>query len=866
MRRTAVITIGSHGFTVGAYHPEFYRTLKMFGGRFVKKKKITKQINGKWVPVWVGDKVFAAGTKDRSELRFHINALKDFKAFMHEQGGYNPARFKEVVLPLSDGKDADIHLMSAEVKPREHQVEWIKYQLERKTSGVTTKINTLQTGKGKLQTLDSRIKIPGGWTTMGDIKLGDVVTAWDGTPSLVTAIYPQGLKQVYRVTFADGRSTEAGAEHLWKVYYINTTVKQRWRVVNTLEMLRLISMPNPRVYVPLSTPEFVPDVELPIDPYVLGYLIGNGSYSELKGNAITVTTADLWVIDELKRLMPEAVKLKHYGRYGYGFSRQTGHTVNTLSASMRSLGMRGKIANSKTIPEIYINSSIKQRYDLLQGLLDSDGYINKPEYGGAVSYCTVSKELAEQVQYLVRSLGDIAAITEKTKFYSYKGEKKQGQLAYQVNIRSKTPSRLFRLPRKRNRCLDNGQYTDILKLRVASIVPTRVTECQCIAIDHPDHLYVTDDFIVTHNTFCALYNMTQLEKTTVIMLMPKYINTWLIAMGEFLELYPEDVVVVQGAPELNQLYDAAKEGVLKAKVVIISLPTYQYCMSEYEDNNGKMEHYHCTPDALWPAIDPGFLIVDEGHESIHALFKLDLYLHVKNKLVLSATLEADDPFINQMYQLIYPFDIRFNGGAYDKYIEAIGVMYGLKSHKLIKCKGFGAMYSHVKFEQSILKSKALLAGYLGFIQTLAEHFFVKKAQPEQKLLIYCGTVEMCLAVAVYLQLEYPQFIIRKYTQEDPKDTLYTSDWIVTTLKSAGTGVDIPGLRTTINTLCIGSRQANDQALGRLRRLKAYPDVTPTYVWTTCAGIDSQVAYHNKKFELFENKTVSVTSMNSRFVL
>lgn len=369
-------------------------------------------------------------------------------------------------------------------------------------------------------------------------------------------------------------------------------------------------------------------------------------------------------------------------------------------------------------------------------------------------------------------------------------------------------------------------------------------------------------------TFCAIYQMVKMQKRTVITLMPKYINTWLVGLADFVKLNPEDIMVVQGSLELNAAMQAADNGSLKAKIIIVSLPTFQYFMSEYEDNNGIMTHYNYTPDQFWDVMEPGLLVVDEGHESIHALYRYDMYCNVRNKIVLSATLEADNPFINEMYGIIYPKAIRFRGGEYDKYIESIAVMYGLNNTKKIKFGGFGGTYSHVKLEQSIMKDRRILDEYLRFIGGVADFFFFKVKEEGQKLLIYCATVDMCIKVIAYLRHIHKDkgLVINKYTQEDPKTTLYESDITVSTLMSAGTGVDIPGLRTVIMTVAIGSKQKNDQALGRLRRLKDYPNVTPTFVYFVCGQIRPHMEYHRKKLENFANKTLSQRTFNSGFSL
>lgn len=369
-------------------------------------------------------------------------------------------------------------------------------------------------------------------------------------------------------------------------------------------------------------------------------------------------------------------------------------------------------------------------------------------------------------------------------------------------------------------------------------------------------------------TFCAIYQMVKMQKLTIITLMPKYINTWLVGLADFVELKSDDIMVVQGSLELNAAMRLAEKGAIKAKIVIISLPTFQYFMSEYEDNDGVMQHYDYTPDQFWEVMEPGLLVVDEGHESIHALFRYDLYCNVRNKIVLSATLEADDPFVNEMYAVIYPKTIRFRGGEYDKYIESVALMYGLNSTKKVKYGGFGGTYSHVKFEQTIMKDRKLLDEYLKFIGNACDFFFFKVKEPGQKLLVYCATVDMCIKVVAYFMHRYKEqnLDVRKYTQEDPKTTLYEAEVTVSTLMSAGTGVDIPGLRTVLMTVAIGSKQKNDQALGRLRRLKDYPNTTPTFAYFVCGNIKPQMEYHRKKLENFANKTLSQRTFNSGFSL
>ena len=133
-------------------------------------------------------------------------------------------------------------------------------------------------------------------------------------------------------------------------------------------------------------------------------------------------------------------------------------------------------------------------------MLDTDGHVGK---NGGVSFSSVSEQLAKDVSYLIRSIGGIAKICKRIPVYTYNGVKKSGQMAYTVHIRYHSPKDLLSLDRKRNRISDNYQYSNTLKLQIKSIEFFSKEECQCIRVDNPNHLYITDDFVITHNTICT---------------------------------------------------------------------------------------------------------------------------------------------------------------------------------------------------------------------------------------------------------------------------------------------------------------------------------------------------------------------------
>ena len=357
-------------------------------------------------------------------------------------------------------------------------------------------------GAGKAQPLDSFIKIPNGWNLMGNLQVGDTVIAKDGSPSKVTGVFPQGIQDVYRFTFADGRTTEATLDHLWKIYVGGKKYPIVPSVMPTHKVIELLSSKkyNNLIWVDLVDPEQDDDIELPIDPYILGVMIGDGC---LKGLAV-ITNPDHFITEKIINRLPSGMTIslretqnKNCHTYGIINEIRSGPNSNPITNYLRLTGLLNKGSHEKFIPDIFLYASTKQRLELLQGLMDTDGTIGK---NGTSSYSTTSYQLAEHVVYLVRSLGSIAFISNRYPHYTHKGEKRYGRGAYQINIRYKKPSELFTLPKKKDRTNDNNQYSPTLKLRIKSIEHVGQKECQCISIDHPDKLYVTDNFVVTHNT------------------------------------------------------------------------------------------------------------------------------------------------------------------------------------------------------------------------------------------------------------------------------------------------------------------------------------------------------------------------------
>lgn len=363
---------------------------------------------------------------------------------------------------------------------------------------------------GKASSLTAKVKVPGGWKLMGDMQVGDIVTAADGTPSRVLGVYPQGKRPTYRFTFQDGRSTVVDEEHLWKIHNKHwkkpgATRSGDWRVISTKDILDYYDKhPNSevRLAVPVVEPEQSPHRNFYIDPYVLGLILGDGSISG--GHHVEICKPDQFIFDETKRLMPSIdLRPRKYKPTQSLVDKNVvpGTCTPKLISELRRLELMGLCAWEKFIPEEYMQGSPEQRWALLQGLMDTDG---TSEGKGSSNFSTTSKKMALQFQELVRSLGGICKNVERQTYYTLHGKKLPGRISYRLTPRFPEPKKMFRLPRKKERVPENYKWKDDFRLYIKDIKYVGVEETQCIMIDHPEHLYVTDDYIVTHNTICAI--------------------------------------------------------------------------------------------------------------------------------------------------------------------------------------------------------------------------------------------------------------------------------------------------------------------------------------------------------------------------
>lgn len=355
-----------------------------------------------------------------------------------------------------------------------------------------------QAGMGKAQPLYCQVLTPQGYKKLADILVGDEVMGKDGKPQKVLGVYPQGVRPVYKVTTNDGAITYCDEEHIWNVRASSgNSRKAGFRNMTLKEMLSKGIVCNqtpreartgrkamPRFEIPVVDAMEYPEKDFEVNPYILGILIGGGS---LVGNVALFSNPDndSKISEIVEELLPKGFKLKkndfsgcpQYGIVLDGSDEGYIQRIKRLKLNVTS--------GFKFIPKSYLLGSHKQRISLLRGLMDTDGFAFK----NRVYFSTSSKILAYDVVELVNSLGGIANV------HLYERGDKSDE--YRVSIKiNECP---FLLERKASEWKESSVSRYIIDA-------TRVEDCECVCIkvSNDDELYVTDNYIVTHNTTVAL--------------------------------------------------------------------------------------------------------------------------------------------------------------------------------------------------------------------------------------------------------------------------------------------------------------------------------------------------------------------------
>lgn len=369
-------------------------------------------------------------------------------------------------------------------------------------------------GGGKVLYDDALILTPSGFQEGRSLQVGDLVNSPDGSITSIAYLHPRMKYRTWRVHFHDGTHTDVAKEHLWLAWrsglgkgkanrvfgesssqVISTKQLKDW-----CEIAKTQKEQGKRPYwpcIPVCEAQRFSEPHkrgLAIDPYLLGFWLGDGH----GGDNLGFTSMDC---DHLRKHLSEAGETWSEHRKQGTDALQflvTGRSRKRWRLTVKMWGLKEARAESKYIPNYVKYGSLENRLAVLQGLMDTDGTVDDR---GQCYYTTVSKQLAEDVKFVVQSLGGTATIFSKQGQYTHleKGIV-ECQLAYTLYIKLKDESQLFRLKRKQKRCQSSNMYRRVV--HVEQREEYRVG--RCITVANPNGLYITNDFIVTHNSEALL--------------------------------------------------------------------------------------------------------------------------------------------------------------------------------------------------------------------------------------------------------------------------------------------------------------------------------------------------------------------------
>ena len=352
--------------------------------------------------------------------------------------------------------------------------------------------------------LDTPIATPTGWTTMGDVRVGDVVFDRNGTPTEVVYLSPiKHDTKCYAMTFDDGSSVVCDASHRWLVndqwgQDPHASVLVETHHLASTYLIETKKGSRSRYAIPLALPLDLPTRDLPIDPYLLGVWLGDGDTNR---GYLTIGEEDREHFVSMICGEWSLRELKHKDRSGITFAVDRADGMS-FTSKLKELGYLG----SKRIPSVYLRASTSQRRALLRGLMDTDGTCGKRS---RCAFTSSIQGLADDVYELLVSLGLKPMRDSTPGHFTYKGERREGQNSYRMSFTVERGDDVFSLKRhiERAEAFTSKRPTHfgrrfIRRIEVVPSVPVR-----CITVRSGSHTFLVGrQMVPTHNTDALIIN------------------------------------------------------------------------------------------------------------------------------------------------------------------------------------------------------------------------------------------------------------------------------------------------------------------------------------------------------------------------
>lgn len=751
------------------------------------------------------------------------------------------------------------------------QVDFIQFVLKqandkKKLAGI------LSPGTGKMEPVSRKIPTPYGWKYMGDLEIGDEIFGSKGQTIHVEDIFDHGEQDIYKITFSDGRVAFCGKDHLWNVfgdkdntYQITVSTEQMLEDFKVYDEKKARTRKDPHIYqyrIPLlSAPVKYRKRKVPIDPYIVGAFIGNGVGTE---KFLSMTCHDDWI----PRIICNQYGFhwSEYKHHKFRFYDRFQHGIKTVDFFFGFPELL-RYSNERSIPEIYLYNDRISRMRLLCGLLDSNGSISKEENGYEVRYTSTSKTLLKQIQQLVRGLGYISTITVDKRGR----EKYVGGFCGTVSIRvpHKFKEKLFSHPDKWSIAHKAGiEKKDTRQpfkyLTIKNIEFSHRERARCIKVDAPDQLYVTEDFIVTHNTFMACYSAIKVGLRTLIIVPTSGIKVqWGETLTNMFHVDPNKVKLVNSPKDFINV---------KADFVIATQASLGILNNTYDlEKIMKVNKF-------------GIKVIDEVQMWFHNIIKVDANSNICHNWYLTGTFGRSGDDENTLYQQMFGDLAMFREEQKKPTIfnRKPGNVYGMKPHMHVKMmwtksrlskEEIKSVTSSMRYSERegkwmrygisipaytelVIPSDGTMTKFLRNVLKVVE--MAEKEVTYGKTLILSPTIASVNVIASYVEKMFPKKkigTINSHNSKAENDRVKAEcDILISTVKSCGTGFDVKGLSKLIVAEQFKSWILADQVSGRLRRRD---DGKETYMWDI---VDAQIpqlrAWANARADVLKRKAKS----------
>lgn len=749
------------------------------------------------------------------------------------------------------------------------QIDFIQFVLDQankkqKLAGI------LSPGTGKMEPYSRKIPTPTGWKRMGDLQIGDEIFGSRGQVIHVTNIFDHGEQDIFKITFSDGRTAFCGKDHLWNVfadednsYQMTLSTEQMIDDFRVYDSKREKTRKDPHVYqyrIPaINTPVRYKRCKVPMDPYIVGAFIGNGLGTS---KFLTMSCHDDHIPDTVAAHYNLTWRKTSHNRYR--FYDQEGHYIRSDAFFAGLPEMVNCYSWERRIPEMYMYNDRPTRMRLLTGLLDSNGSISAVGGKFEVRYCSTSKVLLEQIRELVLGLGFRASICEDKRKRKYTS-------GYCANILIHMPHKMKeqfftqihkwrRAHRARMEKADNSK--NFKYLTVKNIEFSHREEARCIQVDAPDELYLTEDFIVTHNTFMACYSAIRVGLRTLIIVPTSGIKVqWGETLTKMFNVDPAKVKLVNNPRDFVNI---------KADFVVVSQASLASLNKQYD------------LEAIMKANRFGIKVIDEVQMWFHNIIKVDGNSNICHNWYLTGTFGRSGDEENKLYQEMFGDLAIFREKDKQPTIfnRKPGNVYGMKPHMHVKMmwaksglsrEEIRAVSNSIRYSERagkwmrygisipsytelIIPSDGTMTKFLKDLLSV-----IKKAENSVdygRTLILGSTIATVELVAEHVRKMFPNKKVATYHSRNSKQENETGknecDILISTVSSCGTGFDMKDLSKLIVFASYKSWILADQVSGRLRRR---PDGKDTYMWDFVdASVPQLRAWANARADVLKRKS------------